>query len=207
MKLRPVLLAVAASLLTGVLVSQAQVPGINSTLQSVFTLAYDQSTMKPTYSSTINGVTPAASATDVCALSGSATKTIKVRRIIVNGFTNGVAVAEPVTILRRSTIYAGAGSSPVETAYDSSNSAATAVAEVWTANPTVGTLVGLLADISVLFPAGTALAPATVFEFGRLGSPVVLRGVAQSVAVNLSGITIAGTLGCTFEWTEDSDAL
>ena len=207
MKLRPVLLAVAASLLTGVLVSQAQVPGINSTLQSVFTLAYDQSTMKPTYSSSVSGISPASAASDVCALSGSATKTIKVRRIIFTGTTPSIAVAEPVTILKRSTVYAGAGSSPAEVPYDSGSSAATAVAEVWTANPTVGTLVGVIADIMVPFTAATAATPATTFEFGRLGSPLVLRGVAQSVAISLSGVTITGTVGCTFEWTEDSDAL
>lgn len=42
-----------------------------------------------------------------------------------------------------------------------------------------------------------------IVDFGKLGQPIVLRGVAQSVAINLSGITLTGTVSCTFEWTEE----
>ena len=105
MKLRTLLIASAASLVTAVLAVQAQVPGVNSTLNSVFTLAYDNSTMKPTYSAS-GVVTPVASATDICTLQGSATKNIRVRRVLVAGI--GFAVnAEPVSIVKRSTADTG----------------------------------------------------------------------------------------------------
>ena len=72
MNLRTKLLCGFAALLTAALAAQAQVPGVNSTLQTVFTLAYDNSTMKQTFSSSKTFV-PAAAATDVCTLNGSAT--------------------------------------------------------------------------------------------------------------------------------------
>lgn len=204
MKIRTILAATVASLLTAIVVSQAQVPGVNSTLNSVFTLAYDNSTMKPTYSASITGSAPVASATDVCSLSGSATKTVKVRRILFSSVPT-TAVTEPVAVVKRSTAYtAGAGSAIPQVPYDSSNAAGTVgMAEIWTGNPTVGTLVGVLADIHLGFAVATGAVLPYTFEFGDLGQPIVLRGVAQQVAVNLSATTYSGTIGCTFEWTEE----
>lgn len=204
MKLRPLILPVLAALLTGALIAQAQVPGVNSTLNSVFTLAYDNSTMKQTFSASLSGISPVASASDVCTLSGSATKTIKVRRITFTSLPTTI-VSEPIQILKRSTasVYTSAVAL-TKTPYDSSNAASTvALAEAFTANPTVGTLVGALADVVLPFGlTGTGNAPYT-FVFGQLGQPIVLRGVAQSVVVNLNATTFSGTVGCTFEWTEE----
>lgn len=206
MKLRTLLIAAAASLITGVLVSQAQVPGDNSILNSVFTLAYDNSTMKPTYSATTGSVTPASSATDVCLLYGSATKTVKVRRVIFTGLTTSTVATNPVSVIKRSTVPTD-GTSALATVvpYDSSFSSGTAVAESFTANPTVGTLVGALATIAYTFDLTTSVGGDNqlVFEFGQLGSPVVLRGTSQSVSVNLGAATVAGPIQCTFEWTEE----
>ena len=209
MRLRTLFLSALAVVATATLALQAQVPGVNSTLQSVFTLAYDNSTMKPTFSA--NGtLAAAASATDICVLSGSATKTVKVRRVYFTG--NATAVSSlAVAVVKRSTAASG-GTSTVLTQvpYDSQNGAGTvAVAETFTANPTVGTLVGVLADVYYTYnnlTTGVGQGPYT-FTFGQLGQPVVLRGVAQSIAVNLGGATVAGgVITCGFEWTEDSDS-
>jgi len=208
MKLRSILLACAASLITAVVVSQAQVPGVNSALNTVFTLAYDNSTMKQTYSSAGISVQSQAGvgATDVCALSGSATKNVRVRRIIVGGVMTAVETI-PIAIIKRSAApAAGAGTQPTIVPYDSSNAAATGVVEVWTANPTVGTVVGMLADVHVAFPnATTGIANgAYTYTFGQLGQPIVLRGVAQSATVNFNNTLVhTGTVTCTFEWTEE----
>lgn len=205
MNLRTKLLCGIAALLTGAIVAQAQVPGVNSTLQAVFTLAYDNSTMKPTYSAFKDGIAAVSTQTDQCTLAGSATKTLKVRRI---WFTNvpTTAYTEPVAIVKRSTANTGAGAAlPMSlTGYDSSNSSeSTNMAENWTAAPTVGTLVGVLADYAISFAVSTGANQPALFTFGQLGQPVVLRGVAQSVSINLSGITFTGTVGCGFEWTEE----
>lgn len=207
MKYRSLIAAVVASLLTAVLVAQAQVPGVNSTLQSVFTLTYDNSTMKPTYSATAL-LTSQASSTDICSLSGSATKNVRVRRAIISGFS-ATAVSEPISIVRRSTQNTGAGAAMVKAVYDTTNSltnaansSTVALAEIWT-SPTVGTLVSQLADIYVSFGLSTSANSAYTFNFGDLGSPVVLRGVAQNIAMNLNGNVFTGSLTCTWEWTEE----
>ncbi len=209
MKLFSKLLLAGAIAGTVALAAQAQVPGVNSTLNAVFTLAYDQSTMKPTYSAT-RLITPASSATDVCILGGSATRSVRVRRIIFSGYTTGTAVTEPVAILKRSTLGTGGTQQlidmvPHDTTNTLTNAAntATANAEAFTANPTVGTLVGALADVYVSFQATTGINSGYQFEFGRLGSPIVLRSAAQNVVVNLNGVTITGLISCTFEWTEE----
>lgn len=207
MKLRTLLAVGFASLLTAVLAAQAQVPGVNSTLQSVFTLAYDNSTMKQTFSAASPGFTIPATAQDICTLTGSATKNIRIRRIIISA-KNADLQSDPVAIIKRSTNTTG-GVSVLTTKvpYDSANAAATAVAEYYTTSSgsTAGTLVGVLADILVPFGnLTTGLVVPTTFEFGKLGQPIVLRGAAQQVAVNLSNLTYTtGTMTCTFEWTEE----
>lgn len=209
---RAVALASVASLLTGVLVAQGQVPGVNSTLQSVFTLTYDNSTMKPTYSATYVGALTALG-TDFCTLTGSATKNVRVRRVIFSALSSTVQ-SDPIAVVKRSTANSG-GTSVTMTAvpYDSTNSltnstsnAATAVARIYSVNPTLGTLVGLLSDPYYTFGNLTTGVGggAFTFQFGALGSPVVLRGVAQVLAVNLNSQTfISGQGSCTFEWTEE----
>lgn len=207
MKLRTLLAAGIASLLTAVVVSQAQVPGVNSTLNSVFTLAYDNSTMKPTYSASASFTTPTTNAGgDTCSLYGSATKTIKVRRILVGGVGSAL-MTDPISVIKRSTASTtGTATLPTAVPYDSSNAAATAAAEVFTVVPTtIGTAVGTLADVYITIAgATTAVAqnqPQTLI-FGQLGQPIVLRGVAQSVGVNTTGVSTF-TMSCTFEWTEE----
>lgn len=207
MRLRTKLLYGALCLLTGALAAQAQVPGVNSALQSVFTLAYDNSTMKPTYSATTPVFTLASAATDVCSLQGSATKRVKIRRIIVGGAATAVA-SDPAEIIKRSTAGTG-GTQVLDTMvpYDASSAAATALAEHFTANVTVGTVVGVIQTQWLTFAnLTTGVGTPVVFTFGELGQPLVLRSAAQNVTVNLNGATFAGgVLTCTFEWTEDTD--
>ncbi len=209
MKLTSKLLFSAAVLGTLALAAQAQVPGVNSTLNAVFTLAYDNGTMKPTFSST-SIVVPASSATDVCSLRGSATKDVRVRRVLVSGLAS-VVQSEVIGVVKRSTANTGDGLQPPVVPYDTTNSltraanAGTAVAETHTVNPTLGTLVGALADRVITWGnLSTGVGSGVEFNFGAQGSPVVLRGIAQQIAVNLNTNTlVTGQVACTFEWTEE----
>ena len=69
----------------------------------------------------------------------------------------------------------------------------------------MGTFVGVLADIQLTFgnlTTGTPI-PREIY-FGVQGSPVVLTGAAQQVAVNLNGLSYtSGLIACTWEWTEE----
>lgn len=210
--LRTWVLGLVGVVAIGSLAAQSQVPGVNSTLNAVFNLVYDNSTMKPTYSA-VRVIATASSATDVCALAGSASKNVRIRKVELSGLSTSV-VAEHVGIIKRSAAPSGGtGGMFTSIPYDTVNSltgsttnAATAIAEYWTANPTVGTIVGFIADPVMPFRAATAGNNDfnLVLDFGTLGSPVVLRGVAQSLAVNLNGITISGgEITCRFEWTEE----
>lgn len=203
--LRTMLLMAVSSLVTGVLIAQAQVPGVNSTLNSVFTLAYDLSTMKPSYTSTADEFTVASVATDVCTLAGSATKLIKVRKVFVAGWAT-TAGSEPVELIKRSAA-ATTGISVVDPviSLDSANAAGTASAEHYTTNPTVGTPVGPIYQVPLTYAnLTTGTASGIIFELGTRVQPVVLRGIAQNLAVNLLGITPSGAkLTCVFEWTEE----
>lgn len=200
------LLCGVAVLGTFALVAQAQVPGGNSTLQSMFTLAYDNSTMMPSYTASAAFAPTATAATDICNLTGSATKTVKVRRILVN-LTATTAVTVPIGIIKRSTANTGGTIAIMTTVpLDSGSPASGATPVGYTANPTVGTAVGLVADpffsVGNLTTGGAQGFPSEI-QFGRLASPVVLRGVAQSVSVSLGAASLANVAAsCTFEWTE-----
>lgn len=208
MKRSPLLLGLLGAAAIGALAAQAQVPGVNSTLNSVFTLVYDASTMKKTYSASRGFYSTAATAQDICTLYGRAGQTVKVRRIII-GLRSSSAGSDPVGIIKRSSIQIGGTAQTVTpVAYDSASAASTAVAEFYTANATTaGTFVGLLAEITVPVAPTSQVDRDYTYITGQLGSPIVLRGAAESVSANLSGITLtAGAASCTFEWTEDNDS-
>lgn len=209
MRIRTALLAGLGAVLVAALAANAQVPGVNSTLNSVFTLAYDNSTMKPTYSASGGSASLPTSSTAVCGMAGSSTKVIKVRRIMLSGGATAV-VTEPVAIQKRSTANSNASGTPLaltQVPYDANNSAGTAAfVDIWQAAPTLGTLVGVLADPFITFSnytTGTSNGTQTLV-FGQLGQPIVLRSTSQMVEVNLGGSAPSGlSLSCTFEWTEE----
>jgi hypothetical protein len=207
MRIRTLLISVFGAVIVAALAAQAQVPGVNSALNTVFTLTYDNSTMKPTYSATGTGPI-ATNSTDVCSLGGSATKTIKVRRIILSGGATAV-VTDPVAIIKRGTALNNAGSAVMaQIAYDSANSAGTAtLAEFYSTAPaTLGTVVGMIADPYFTYSnytTGISNGSQQLY-YGEFGSPIVLRGVLQSINVNHNASAPAGAfITCTFEWTEE----
>lgn len=208
MKIKTFLLGLVGVVAIGGLASAQLVPGVNSNLPVAWSLIWETSTLKPTYSA-VTKLSTASSATDVCAVSGSASKGVRVRRVTVGTFGTSTQI-ESVGFIKRSTAPTGGGAAMPITPYDSINlltgsttNTPTAGAEFWTSNPTVGTIVGYVADPFMMFNASTAnfytFDPAT-----EGGSPIVLRGVAESLAINLGGITVTGgVVTCRFEWTEE----
>ena len=209
MKLRTVLLSAAAAVFTAALAAQAQVPGINSALNAVFTLANENATMKPTYSTWNTFAITTGSPTDVCMLSGSSTRQVRVRRVFLSMVAT-TAVTEPIAVVKRSTLSQGASGSTtvVGVPYDSTSAAsAVAIADIYFSNPTVGTLVGVLAD--PLFSVGNlttggAQTLGSGIIWGQLGQSIVLRSATEMVAINFNGIAYSGNIiSCGFEWTEE----
>jgi hypothetical protein len=149
-------------------------------------------------------VAPAATATDIFQIIGSGTKTVEITRIIIGGtqITTGQVA---FYIKKRSTANTG-GTSSASTMVPllSTDAAATAVGAIYTANPTTGTTVGDV-DIRLVPITATTVADtqATELNYGTLGKPITLSGVAQALTINLNGVTItSGSIAIAIEFTE-----
>jgi hypothetical protein len=172
---------------------------------------------KQTYSAAFIGLVPAASATDVVCLSGSASKTVRITRISLSG-TAGTLVTLPVTLLARTALNTG-GTAASTTANpantirgnDSANATATAVPISYTANPTLtDSSPKYVRSAALTLPvtsAGVVSAP-WVAEFPTsisIGTQALtLRGAAAQVCLNLNGVSVSsGVLTGSLEWTEE----
>jgi len=162
---------------------------------------------KTTYSAVAVAIAPAASATDVFTITGTASKTVRVLRVGISG-TQTTAGMVNIVLAKRSTANSS-GTSAAATAVpnDSGNAEATATVLSYTVNPTTGTLVGNVRAGMVLISGTASVAPneMTVYDFGNLpGQCIVLRGTAQVLAVNLNGVTVTGgSMTYWVEWTEE----
>lgn len=161
---------------------------------------------KVTYSAATISFNLATLATDFFTITGSATKTVRVTEISVAFTGGGVVVA--VQLVKRSTANSGGTSTLLTNVpHDSNNAAATATVRSYTANPTLGTLVGVMRADKTDSPLTTSTTnPEGVFYkfFGGPQQPIVLRGTSQVLAFNLNGVTLSGgTAVCYVEWTEE----
>lgn len=199
------------ALLATLSAAQAQV---NTVPQNGLTTNY---LARQTYSAGFIGLVPAASATDVICLAGSATKTIKLAGIKLSG-SAGTLVSLPVTLVKRVSVDTG-GTAASTTANpantiskrDSTNGTASATPVSYTANPTiVDTTPTYVDSVQLTLPvttAGTVIVP-TYFDYAKdvenfLQAPT-LRGAAEQLCVNLNAVSVSsGVLNGTLTWTEE----
>jgi len=170
---------------------------------------------KATYRTSITSLVLAATPTDFITLTGSASKTIRVTNIHLS-CTQTAGSYPDIVLLKRSTANSGGTStSPTIVPLDSNNAAASAVMRAYTANPTLGTLVGnlMIEHLNMNSPTvqvGGGNNPTgtnqrgQLWEFGRLGQAIVLRGTSQVLALNGNSVTITGnSCDSWLEWTEE----
>lgn len=151
--------------------------------------------------------TVATAATDIFAISGSASQVVRVRLVRVTGVqTTGSSAT--IQLIKRSAVNTGGTIvNPPIVKMDTNNPAPTSVISEYTANPaSLGTSVGIIRVHIQPIPAsggGTADVP---FQFGIYeDQPVVLRGVAESLCINLNGGTFVGnSIAVSVEWTESA---
>lgn len=173
---------------------------------TITTTAVPTDGIKATYSAAIISSTLGTLATDFFTITGSATKLIRVTEISV-AFTGGGTIVS-AQLLKRSTANSGGTSSLLTaTPHDTNDTASTATVRVYTANPTVGTLVGVMRADKTDSPllSSTTNPNGIVYTFGtRPSRAVVLRGINQVLAFNLNGVTLSGgAVSCYVEWTEE----
>jgi hypothetical protein len=160
-----------------------------------------------TYSASVVGVASAASATDIFTITGSDTKTVRIKKVRVSA-TQTTGGAINVLALKRSTANtAGTSTTITAASHDSSNTAATAVVRAYTANPTVGTLVGNVMAAKLFVPATTGAPQLLEMVMGgNYNQEIVLRGSSQVFAINLNAVTVSGgNFNFAIEWVESND--
>lgn len=163
---------------------------------------------RATYSASIVGLVAANTATDVFTIYGSATKTVRITKLVLSGQQTTGGIVTVQVIKRSAANTAGTSSSPAGTPHDSADAAATATVRAYTVNPTgLGAAVGSpLRAEKIFVPATTSLfAQNLVIDFAaRNVKPWTLRGTSEGVCLNLNGTTWTGnTLNCYVEWVEE----
>lgn len=165
-----------------------------------------------TYSATYTAITPAASATDFLTIYGSATKTIYLRTVECAGVSTAAGTST-IALAKRSTADSGGTAlTPSATVggqlvpNDSNDGAATATVAAYSANPTTGTLVGLVRSGKInTGVTGTGTAGLLTWNFGsESAKAVTLRGAAQGLALTGLGSSLAAgaVLTCNITWIE-----
>lgn len=160
--------------------------------------------------------TPAATPTDLIAIFGSATKTVRVLSMKITT-TNTAAGSQQFALVRRSSANSG-GTQVLATMVpaDSADSATATLVGHYTANPTVGGTVGTFNTKRVASPAAVPASFAGVMQDAGvelldnvlglgLHKSVVLSGIAQGLVINFAGAAlVAGqTHAYQIVWTEE----
>lgn len=174
-------------------------------------------TGRAVYRAAANFIPQPTAAVTVLSIQGSATKTVRIKRIGLGGVSTA-AGQNIYQLLKTSALGAGGTTvTPTATPLDSASAAATAVVQHYTTTlKATGTPIGgplSMANVqtcvtavpaAVIVPAQTQLFP----EFGApIGQAIVLRGAAQYLEVqNVAAANLAaGTVLCYFiEWEEDA---
>ena len=161
-----------------------------------------------TYGAAIAGFTYAANGTDIFTITGSDTKTIKIKHLSVDGTQTNTG-ARAVSLIKRSSQNTG-GTSTVLTnvPYDSINPTSTAVVRYYTVNPTtLGTSLGALhVEKLIVGSANSADSDALVFSTvdASTSQDITLRSSSEVLAINMNGVTSTGnSMNIDIMWTEE----
>ena len=160
---------------------------------------------KATYGVIGVAITPAATPTDVVNVVGSATKTLRVKRVAVSGLATTAGSIDVSLVKRTAVNTGGTSSAPTIGQHDSSDAAATGTVAQYSVNPT-----GLGAGVAIKnqkLNLGLSGASGTVsWDFStRNDKAVVLRGVAQSLAINLNGQALPAGAQISYEIEFEED--
>ena len=182
----------------------------NSSAKVSKVFADDSLNIQPTYMTGASQVTPAATPGVVVEIKGSATKTVRVKKVIfqLNATT---AKQWPISFQRASAaVTDGTPVTPVITKADTSDPAATAVISHFTANPTPAAAnpansVLFIQDVTATAPA-TAAAPLVVDFTANGNKAFILRGAADCLVIRLGGgaLTAGERFSYSVEWSEDA---
>lgn len=173
---------------------------------------YDATFMgtRSSYHAAIVSLAPAASATDFVTICGSASKTIAITDIILNGQAT-TAGSKFVQLAFRTTADTGGTSTSISAIpSDTSDPVATATVLQYTANPaSLGTSAGYVRSGVLSLPTTATLGiPQTEWQFGaqtrNFEKEITLRGTSQCLTLHGGGASFpaGSTLFGSISWTE-----
>lgn len=157
--------------------------------------AHAQAGLNASYSAAITGLVPASAATDIFTITGSASKTVYISKVIVTCTETTAATIDVQLLTRSSADTSGTSTAPTLVAHDPNNQgSASSTVKAYTVNPTTGSLVGVIGSYKMDCPTAAAGASQDLVleTFGISADMLVLRGINQVFAVNLNGQTVAG---------------
>ena len=153
-------------------------------------------------------ITPAAATTDVSELLGSASKTLYIKRVLVNLAIAANGTFPPkVYLIKRSSANSGGTSASTTVVPLDSNNSTYGTCKSFTANPTTGTPVGTIASciLGTAYLSVNGTTQSTVlYESSPDKPPLVLRGTSEGLCVNFNGVKPDGgtpTVSVTYEWS------
>jgi hypothetical protein len=167
-----------------------------------------------TYRMAVKSFIPVASATSpTFSIQGSATKTVRILRIVVSTSCltgTGTPFKSDLVLQKYSVLTGGTtGSTPTGSLMDSGNAAQTAVCLQYSAVPTTATAIGGLHAaelIQMITPTATANGiTRNEWDFGdKNGQGLVLRGAAQYLGITINPLGATPLMSVWIEWIEDN---
>lgn len=165
----------------------------------------DEEKQKVSYTVCSQGITLAASATDVFTITpAAASKQLNITRITLTGTATSGTTAD-VQLIRRSTANS-AGIAETFVPLDPADPAVSSRAYSYTTNPTLGTLVnGYIKAFPMYFSPANVQTVVYDYKFGQDMKPIILRASTNdSFCINLSNTTVTGgRLTVMIECTEE----
>lgn len=150
---------------------------------------------KRTYTSVIRGVASAAAPTDILTITGSSSCTTKVWLINIEANQTTIGRGD-IILIKRSAVNEG-GTSVVASLipFDATDIAGSSTIRTYTANPAgLGTSAGNVYATTYEYKATGDKPDILGIEFGKslLTKAITLNGAAESLCVNLNGVTLTG---------------
>jgi hypothetical protein len=146
-----------------------------------------------------------ATPTDVVTLTGSATKTIRIKKVVVSGLANTTAGTMDVSLyLRLVADASGTSTTVVAAKYDSADASPTAVVKEYSVLPDITAGSTALKTKKLNFGLKGAAGEA-IFDFTSNNTkPLYIRGVAQQLAINFNGQAVpsGGNISYEIIWEE-----
>ncbi len=160
---------------------------------------------KNTYRAAAVGVTLYSTAAAVLLeIQGSATMTVRIKRIALWSIVASTAIEADLTLLRCTAVSAGTPTAITPGKHDKSDGAATAVVNTYAAAATAGA--GHAVIGAAPLSLGVLSCSQTVWDFCRsCDKPLILRGTGDVIEVFNNTLTLGtATFGCEVEWEEDN---